>query len=132
MDVDFALDIQGRVERMVELLELDHVDKFRVICMRSRKSTAKAYARIWSLPRIWQKALNVHAYYIIEVISEHFDGLSTEEQDKVLIHELMHIPRTFSGALIPHECFGRRIDQSSVERVYRIYKDRLSTEGKRF
>jgi len=132
MDLDFDLDIQGRVERMIETLGLNHVDKFRVICMRSHGSTANAYARIWSLPRIWQKALNVHAYYIIEVISEHFDALSTEEQDKVLIHELMHIPRTFSGALLPHECFGKKINRASVERVYQIYKQKLFSECKRF
>ena len=132
MEVDFALDIQGRVERIVEVLGLGHVDQFRIICMRSKGSTANAYARIWNLPRIWQKALGVKTYYIIEVLSENFDPLSLEEQDKVLIHELMHIPKTFSGALLPHEYFGKKINRASVEKVYSIYKKTASLEGKRF
>lgn len=122
MEADFALDIQGKTEEIIETLKLGHVDQFRVICMRSRGSTANAYARIWNLPRIWQKALGVKTYYIIEVIAEKFDPLPEAEQEKVLIHELLHIPKTFSGALVPHECFGKRIDWRSVEEVYRIYR----------
>jgi len=123
VEPEFALDIQGRVERMVEVIGLGHVDQFRIICMRSTGSTANAYARIWNLPRIWQKALDVKTYYIIEVISEHFDPLSEGEQDRVLIHELMHIPKTFSGALLPHECFGKKINRAAVEKVYAVYKE---------
>jgi len=132
VEVDFALDIQGRVERMVEVIGLDHVDQFRIICMRSTGSTANAYARIWNLPKIWQKALNVKTYYVIEVISKHFDPLDEEEQDRVLIHELMHIPKTFSGALLPHECFGKKINRASVEKVYAAFKENAESEGKRF
>ncbi len=124
MDIDFALDIQGKTEEIIEALELDHVDQFRIICMRSHGSTANAYARIWNLPRIWQKALGVKTYYIIEVISEKFDGLPEAEQERVIIHELLHIPKTFSGALVPHECFGKRIDRRSVEEVYKLYRKR--------
>lgn len=126
METEFALDIQGRVERMVEVLGFAHVDQFRIICMRSKGSTANAYARIWNLPRIWQKALGVKTYYIIEVISEHFDPLGGVEQDKVLIHELMHIPKTFSGALLPHRFFGKRINRASVDKAYDFYVSRLS------
>ena len=124
MEIDFALDIQGKTEEIIEALELGHVDQFRVICMRSHGSTANAYARIWNLPRIWQKALGVKTYYIIEDISEKFDGLPEAEQERVIIHELLHIPKTFSGALVPHECFGKRIDRRSVEEIYKLYKKR--------
>ena len=134
METDFALDVQGRVERIIGVLGLGHVDQFRIICMRSTGSTANAYARIWNLPKIWQKALGVSTYYIIEVVSEHFDPLPGREQDKVLIHELLHIPKTFSGALLPHKCFGKRIDKAAVEKVYRIYLERLasSPQGNEF
>jgi len=113
--------VQGRAERIIETLGLGHINQFRIICMRSKGAKASAYARIWNLPRIWQKALNVQPYYIIEVLSEHFDALTEPEQDKVLIHELMHIPKTFSGALVPHLCFGKRIDWKSVGKVYEAY-----------
>ena len=132
MEADFALDVQGRVERMIEVLGFAHVDQFRIICMRSKGSTASAYARIWNLPKIWQKALSVKTYYIIEVISEHFDPLCEKDQDKVLIHEMMHIPKTFSGALLPHSFFGKRIDRASVDKVYDFYLSRLAEHGKEF
>ncbi len=129
MDVDFATDVQGRVERIVEVLGLGHINQFRIICMRSKGAKANAYARIWNLPRIWQKALGVRAYYVIEVLSENYDPLGEEERDRVLIHELMHIPKTFSGALVPHLCFGKRISWSTVAKVYEVYKARERGAG---
>ena len=72
------------------------------IFYRSINSKARAYARTWGLPRLWQRTLNVEPAYIVEVISEHFDKLSERDQDKVLLHELTHIPHNFSGALVPH------------------------------
>ena len=128
MEVEFAIDVQGKLERIVDVLGLAHLDSHRIICMRSRRSRANAYARVWNLPRIWQRALGVGAYYVIEVLGEHFDKLSEEEKEKVLIHELMHIPKSFSGALVPHECFGRTIDNKSVERMHTEYKRRLANE----
>ena len=38
----------------------------------------------------------------IEVLSEKFDRLNKLEQDKILLHELAHIPKNFSGSLLPH------------------------------
>ncbi|RLG15068.1 MAG: metallopeptidase [Candidatus Nanohalarchaeota archaeon] len=121
MDFESASDIQKRVNGIIDVLELNHITAQNVICMRSYKSKARAYARIWSLPRIWQKALGVDAHYILEVLSEHFDKQSVDDQDRTLIHELMHIPKTFSGALVPHSCFGKKIDRRSVEKLYRVF-----------
>jgi predicted metallopeptidase len=124
MDVEPAPDVQQKVEEIVETLsDYGHVNQFRLICMRSRGAKANAYARIWNLPDIWQKALEVKAFYVIEVLSQHFDKLSDEEKEKVIIHELLHIPKTFSGALVPHECFGKRIDKRTVDALHRKYKD---------
>jgi len=95
--------------------------------MRSYGSKSKALARIWSLPRIWQKALGIKAHYVIEVISHRFDKLNKEEQDKTLIHEILHIPKTFSGALKPHVCFGERIDARTVEKYYKEYLKRVES-----
>lgn len=91
--------------------------------MRSNNAKARAYARIWSLPRIWQSALGVEPHYVIEVLSQHFDSQSKENQDRTLIHELMHIPKTFSGAVKPHNCLGSKIDRHSVEVFYRKLND---------
>lgn len=115
-----APDITLRVRKIASRLGLSHVDSERVICFRSFGSTSRASARIWSLPRIWQQALAVEPHYCLEVISEKFDKLTKSEQDRVLVHELAHIPRTFSGSLRPHRGRGRTgVDRQEVERLVR-------------
>jgi predicted metallopeptidase len=122
METELAPDVQEMVEDIVYRLGLSHVKPWRIVCMRSRGSKARAMARIWSLPSIWQKALKVQPHYVIEVLSEHFDKLSQEEKEKTIIHELLHVPKTFSGSLVPHLCFGKRIDRKTVDDLYRKYK----------
>jgi predicted metallopeptidase len=121
MQFEFAPDVHERISKMVKTLKLDYINSLRIFCMRSKGSEARAYARIWSLPQIWQKAFDVKTYYIIEVLSEHFDKLSEEQKDKVLIHELIHIPKTFSGALRPHAYFDKKIDEKTVNEFYEQY-----------
>lgn len=120
-----APDIQVRIEKIVDAAGMSHITAGNIVCMRSYNAKAHAYARIWSLPRIWQSALGVKAHYIIEVLSEKFDRQAKEDQDRTLIHELMHIPKTFSGALVPHTCFCKKIDARSVEEIYRRCKGGL-------
>lgn len=124
MDWFFASDIQESIKKIVASLMMGHVDPKRVICFRSQGSKAHARARIWSLPRVWQKALNLPAHYVLEVISEKFDHLSDDDQKRILIHELLHIPKNFSGSLLPHRGRGRRIDTRKVEQLFQEYKKR--------
>ena len=128
MKFDVALDIQNQVYKILEVLEgvyFSHILADNIICMRSIDSKARAYARIWSLPRIWQAGLGVEPHYIIEVLSQFFDKQSDEDKIRTLIHELLHIPKTFSGALVPHKCFNKKIDKTSVEVIYKEYKRRI-------
>ena len=115
-----APDVQADLEAIVKALpeEFGHVDVRRVVCFRSRGSTARIYARIWSMPGIFQAALGIEAHYVIEVV-ERYDKSTREEQEKTLIHELLHIPKTFSGALVPHKCFGRNIDCAREGELHR-------------
>lgn len=119
-DLEVAPDVQARLEEIVRLLpeRFAHVDVRRVVCFRSAGSTARIYARIWALPRIFQIALGVEAHYAVEVV-EAFDRQGDDDQVRTLLHELMHVPKTFSGALVPHRCFGRNIDCGSVEVLFR-------------
>ena len=94
--------VRKRILRLTSKLEIFWLDTKRIHVFRSYGSKSRAIARIWGLPRVWQMALGAESAYIVEVISEKFDKLSTEDQDKVLLHELAHIPRNFSGALVPH------------------------------
>ncbi|PIS09621.1 metallopeptidase [Candidatus Beckwithbacteria bacterium CG10_big_fil_rev_8_21_14_0_10_34_10] len=122
MEFNFAPDIKKRIKEVLNSLDLGHIKGKMIVCFRSTGSTSRAMARIWSLPTIWQKALKTQPHYCIEVLSEKFDRLSKVEQTKVLIHELMHIPKTFSGALLPHRGRGKvKIDRRSVNKLYRLY-----------
>lgn len=103
--------IQKEMEELVDLLQMSHVNPKRVFCYRSKGSKAHAYARIWSFPKIFQKALEIEPAYVMEIISEKFDKLNYENKRKVIIHELLHIPKNFSGSLLPHKYGNKRIDK---------------------
>lgn len=126
---EFAPDIQRRIREILANLNFSHINSGKLICFRSRGSTSRARARIWSLPRIWQKALGIDPHYVIEILSERFDRESQEEQTKILIHELLHIPKTFSGALLPHRGRNRRhIDARAIELLFREYRAKRNNQ----
>ncbi len=102
MDWQDAPDIKARVEKLTREASFSHLEISRIFCFRSRGSKSRARARIWSLPRIWQKALKIPPAYCVEVLAEKFDKLELSMQKKILLHELLHIPRNFSGSLLPH------------------------------
>lgn len=122
MDWHFAPKLQQEVEKLVDALQFSHVDPKKVVVFRSYGSKSRARARIWSLPRIWQKALKVKPHYCLEVISEKFDHLSKADRKRILIHELLHIPKTFSGALLSHRGRKRIIDKQAVEKLFKSIK----------
>lgn len=104
-----AKDVQGLVNEIVAALSLEYINTENVMCFRSKGSRSKrGIARCYALSKIWQKALNLPPFYIIEVISERFDLLSEENKIKVIIHELLHIPKTFGGGLRPHKGYVTR------------------------
>ncbi len=123
--MDFREDgkISQRVGFILSNLDLSFIHSSDIFCVSSLGSKSRAIARIYGFPRVFQLALNRKPIYVIEVISERFDKLSQENKDRVLIHELMHIPKTFSGALVPHKCFGkRRICDKTVEVLYQKFR----------
>jgi predicted metallopeptidase len=127
MKFEKAPDIQEQIGEIVDVLGFEHIRHERVVCYRSTKSTSDALARMWSLPRIWQDALGVKAHYILEVLAEAYDDLPVEEKEKTLIHELMHISKKFTGSLVPHNCFGKKIDGRTVGKMHRLYKRRKTS-----
>ncbi len=113
--------VQSELKRLVRNLSFAHIKSSQVHAFRTYGSKARAYARIWAFPKIFQEVLNVPPAYVIEVLSEKYDKLSDDNKTKVLIHELLHIPKNFSGSLLPHRGRGRRLDKE-VERLYKMYK----------
>jgi len=108
-----------RLQRIARALGFTHVDPSRIFCVRGYGSTSEAWARIWGLPTLWQQVLETRPAYVVEIIEPEFSRLPKDEQDRVLIHELLHIPRTFSGAIRPHRTPSFRITRRTVERLYR-------------
>lgn len=118
MEWEKAEDLKKEIEQLVAKLELNYIVTSRIFCFRTTGSKSRATARIWAFPKIFQQVLDLQPAYIIEVISEGFNKLSTERKTKVLIHEMMHIPKNFSGSLLPHKYGHKRIDRE-VERLYK-------------
>ena len=116
-----APDIKKRVLVLMESLHLDYLLGERIFFYRSVGSKSRAYARTWGLPKLWQHALKVEPGYIIEVISHYFDRLSQRDQDKVLLHEISHIPKNFSGALVPHTRHGKSSFHGKLEELIDKY-----------
>ena len=116
-----APDVKRRILHLVRKLEIDWDKTSRIFCYRSTDANTRAYARIWGLSRIWQEALKIEPSYVLEVISEKYDRLGEFEQDKVLLHELTHIPRNFSGSLVPHIRHGKRSFHRKVDLLISRY-----------
>jgi predicted metallopeptidase len=103
-----APDVKKKLLGLANLLGLNWIKTSRIFCVRSVGTKTRAIARIWGLGRVWQLALKQKPAYIIEVVAEKYDRLGEEEKDGVLLHEISHIPRNFSGALLPHIRRGKR------------------------
>jgi predicted metallopeptidase len=116
-----APDIDRRIKKIIQTGLFKNVAANQIIGLRGFGSSSRALARIWSFPRPWQLALDQPPQYLIEVIAEKFDRLSEEDKDKVIIHELMHIPKNFTGSLVPHKNRGRKINSQNVDLIYDHY-----------
>ncbi len=119
MKYEKAPEIQAMIEVLVKKLNFAHVKTEYVHCIRSFDAKTRAIARIWGMPKLFSEVAGLEPHYIIEVNSRRFDRLSSREQIKTLIHELMHIPKTFSGALLSHKGRYHRINEREVEKILR-------------
>ncbi|MDK6028954.1 putative metallopeptidase [Ignisphaera sp. 4213-co] len=95
------------------------IDNVKVVVCRNCKS--KALARIYMLPPVWRFVLGLEPMYVIEVIEKNFSLLTQSEKIKVFIHELLHIPKNFSGGLRPH---GKYVNSYLVDKLYKEYVKR--------
>ena len=120
---ELAEDIQIEVNEISKTL-FPHVRLDSVVCLRSHGSSSRGtIARCHALGKAMQLALGRRGFYVIEVISRRFDKMSPEDKTKTLIHELMHIPKSFGGGFIHHDIVHER----NVEKMYQHY---CSLKGK--
>ncbi|MET1128379.1 MAG: putative metallopeptidase [Thermoproteota archaeon] len=87
---------------LIRELGLTHIDPDRVYAAWSFGSSTRAYARIWGVPSPFAKLGLCRPSYVVEAVYERFSRLSCREALATLLHELMHIPKSFSGSLRPH------------------------------
>jgi len=117
MKYEFAPDLQERMIDIAKTLNLKHIDLQRVKCFRSKGSSTKStIARCHTIGKLMQQSLGIKAHYTIEFL-ERFEKLSKEEQDKVIIHELLHIPKTFGGGFRQHDF----VCEKSVDILYKKF-----------
>ena len=114
-----APDIQTIAEDIVDKLQWNHVLLEHVAFIRSTGSAARrTIARCHALGKAMQIGMQrKKGFYLIEVISEKFDRLPEHERTKVIIHELMHIPKSFGGGFIHHN----KVHDASVNHIYNHY-----------
>jgi predicted metallopeptidase len=118
MKYEFAPDLQLIAEE-ISLLLFPHVKIGFVKCLRSYGSSSKnTVARCHALGKLMQKAMGVKAFYALEFLSERFDKFNDEEKTKIIIHELMHIPKTFGGGFKHHDY----VTEKNVNKIHKEYK----------
>jgi len=119
MKYEKAEDLKRRAEEIVNKMGWNHIDMTNVGFLRSFGSSSKGtIARCHAMGKAMQLALERKGFYLLEFISERFDKMSKEDQIKVILHELMHIPKTFGGGFIHHD----RVNDRIVEKVYHELK----------
>jgi len=114
-----APDVQELARELVEELCWRHILLENVAFIRSKGSSARrTIARCHAMGKAMQVGMGrKKGFYLVEVISEKFDKLSKEDQIKTIIHELMHIPKSFGGGFIHHNI----VHEEAVDRVYESY-----------
>ena len=119
MKYETDFETMGIARDVITKLNLTHVKTDKLICIKSHGSKSRrTVARIHGLPKIMQVAMNTKAFYVIEMISENFDKLSSEDKIKTIIHEIMHIPKSFGGGFRQHRPY---VTSKTVEKAYKTY-----------
>jgi predicted metallopeptidase len=121
MEWEEAKDVKRDLIKVLKIIDLPYINIKKIHCYRTTGSKTRAYARTWAFPKIFQRALNVEPAYVIEVLSKHYDKLNEDDKMKVLIHELLHIPKNFSGALVPHKSRSRNL-HTVANQLFKEYK----------
>ncbi len=118
---EYAHDIQEKFKEIVESLGLSYIMLDSVSCYRSYGSRSRrTVARCHTLGKLMQQALGRKGFYVLEFISERFDKLDDKEKTKIIIHELMHIPKSFGGGFRYHDY----VCEKNIESLYKKFVDK--------
>lgn len=121
MKYQIADDLKNLAIQIVDKLNWGHIKPEYFECLRSwGSSTKRVIARCHGLNKVMQLGLKRNAFYVLEFLSERFDKLSEEEKTKVIIHELLHIPKNFGGGFRHHDYVTER----NVDILFKEFKKR--------
>lgn len=120
MKYEFAPDIQEKAEEISKIL-FPYIQIDNIKCFRSFGTSSKlTIARCHAIGKILQKALDRKAFYALEFLSERFDELDEEEKIKIIMHELMHIPKCFGGGFKHHDF----VCGKNINKYYKEYNEK--------
>ena len=114
-----APDLKKTAIEIVDKLGWYYIDLNHVGFIRSHGSQSRGtIARCHAMGKAMQLGMNRQkSFYVLEFISKRFDKMSQEDQIKTIIHELMHIPKTFGGGFKHHNV----VTEKNVVKVYEHY-----------
>ncbi|MBS3076724.1 metallopeptidase [Candidatus Pacearchaeota archaeon] len=128
MKYEYAPDLQQKMVEIVNSLGMSHIKTDRVRCFRSRgSSTKRTIARCHALGKLMQHAMGTKAFYAIEFL-ELFEKMSKKDQEKTIIHELLHIPKTFGGGFRQHDF----VCEENVELLHKKFENLNQTRSNWF
>ena len=120
MKYKVAQDLKQQALDIIAKLGFDHVRPEYFECIRSQgSSTKRVIARCHGLNRVMQLGLKREAFYVLEFLIERFEKMTEEDKTKVIIHELMHIPKAFGGGFRHHNY----VTEKNVDDLYKKYKN---------
>jgi len=111
----------AKAREIAKSLGLGFLDLERVTVVESVGSKSRrVIARIHTMGKVMQLGMNQKPFYVIELITEHFNRQNEEEKTKTIIHELLHIPHSFGGGFRHHKGY---VNSRTVEEAFRKLKN---------
>ncbi|MCR4368753.1 MAG: putative metallopeptidase [archaeon] len=104
MKYEFDEAWTASAKEIARTLNYSHVIPERLSVVKSQGSkTKRTIARIHCIGKVIMLGMgHKKSFYVIELISEKFDRQSRSDQIETIIHELMHIPKTYGGGFRHH------------------------------
>lgn len=119
MKYEFSPEIQ-KIAEEISVMLFPYIKIENIKCFRGYGSSSKrTIARCHALGKLMQLTVGVKAHYALEFL-ERYDKLSEEDKIKTIIHELMHIPKTFGGGFRQHDW----VCEKNVDKFYKEYKEK--------
>lgn len=117
MKYEYSESLQVLAEDVSRRL-FPHIETSRIKCFRSYGSSAGGVvARCHALGKLMQQAMDCDAFYALEFLGEKFNKMSTGEKVKIVIHQLMHVPKSVGRDFNRHDV----VTDENVERAYGDY-----------